>query len=104
MASDTAAFFGQPCRLALVLTALLVAACSHTPANTDTSPELAAQTQIFSAHCGACHATPAPRRHNYEEWQLLLGVMEQRMQERGMNALSEQDRTAILAYLKRTGR
>jgi cytochrome c5 len=104
MASDTIALFRQTCRLALALTATLVTACSHTPANTDTSPELAAQAQIFNTRCSACHATPAPRRHNYEEWRILLGIMEQRMQERGMNTLSERDRTAIMAYLKRTGR
>lgn len=95
---------GHTRRLTPVLTALFVTACSHAPVSTDTSPELAAQAQLFKTRCSTCHALPSPRRHNYEEWQILLGVMEQRMQERGMNGFSEQDRASILAYLKREGR
>lgn len=104
MAGDATAFSGKFRWLSPLPIALLITACSQAPVRTDVSPELAAQRQTFNTRCSGCHALPAARRHNYEEWQILLGVMEQRMKERGMSALSAQDRAAILAYLKRNGR
>jgi len=92
------------CRLALLSALLLLTACAPTAVNKEATSQDTAQVQAFNTHCSACHALPAPKRHRFEEWQLLLGVMEQRMSERGMTALSEQDRDAILAYLKRHGR
>ena len=56
------------------------------------------------AHCSICHAPPHPKRHTYAEWKLLLPIMEQRMQERGMGRLPDSDRAAILSYLEANSR
>lgn len=55
--------------------------------------------QVFASRCSACHAVPHPGRHSYEAWVYLVSVMEQRMAERGMGELTEEDRATILAYL-----
>jgi len=54
----------------------------------------------YAGRCSACHALPHPKRLGYEGWQAVLTVMEQRIQERGMVALGEQERQTILDYLR----
>lgn len=56
--------------------------------------------QLYVSRCGACHAVPHPGRHDYAGWVYLVAMMEQRMAERGMGGLTDEDRAAILAYLK----
>ncbi len=54
----------------------------------------------YAARCGTCHAAPHPRRLAYSAWQALLPLMERRMQERGLDPLTETERSQILAYLR----
>jgi hypothetical protein len=89
-----------------LLLALGAAACSSgLPRNGQAhDPKEALQAQAFMAHCSICHAPPHPKRHTYAEWKLLLPIMEQRMQERGMGRLPDSDRAAILSYLEANSR
>lgn len=80
----------------------LTTACTSTPLASEADQTVKAQ--MFSARCSTCHALPHPKRHSYPEWQHLVAVMEQRMQERGMTPLDEQQRRDILTYLKLNGR
>jgi len=89
----------QATLLALLFT-LGTAACSSAPP----ASNAAGAAQVFTSRCSICHAPPHPKRHSYAEWELLLPVMQQRMEERGMGQLSDQDREAILSYLKANGR
>ena len=56
--------------------------------------------QIYSKRCGICHAVPHPARHSYTGWLRLLPLMEQRMAERGIRPLTNEERSAILRYLQ----
>ena len=99
---------GTPSRqlapLVLLFSLGTVACSSAPPTSGAVGPEQTLRTQVFMSRCSICHAPPHPKRHSYAEWQLLLPVMEQRMEERGMGQLSDQDRVAILSYLKSNGR
>jgi len=63
-----------------------------------------AGARVFVSRCSTCHDTPHPRRHDYATWRYLVGLMEQRMAERGVAPLTDAERSAILAYLKDNGR
>ena len=83
--------------------AFSVAGCaSQAPrGNTTAIPDAnSAGAQAYAGRCGTCHALPHPKRLGYEGWQAVLPVMEQRIEERGMVALGEQEREAILNYLR----
>jgi len=60
--------------------------------------------QVYIDRCSSCHVLPHPKRLSYEGWRALLPVMEQRIAERGMLALGDQERQSILDYLRRNGR
>ncbi|VAX09939.1 hypothetical protein MNBD_GAMMA26-1477 [hydrothermal vent metagenome] len=60
--------------------------------------------QLYIGKCSACHALPHPKRNNYREWQHLLVLMQQRMAERGMPALTVEEKETLLGYLKRHAR
>jgi len=56
--------------------------------------------KLFVEKCGTCHAVPHPKRNSAEEWQHLIPLMEQRINERGMDALTNKQRETIQAYLQ----
>jgi mono/diheme cytochrome c family protein len=85
----------------------LLAACAGGESRTagPSIPEAGSPgAQAFASRCSLCHAAPHPARHEYSGWLYLVPLMEQRMAERGVNALSEQERALILAYLKEHSR
>ena len=55
--------------------------------------------RVYISRCSSCHALPHPGRHGYDAWVYLVSIMEQRMAERGMAGLTDEDRADILAYL-----
>ena len=55
--------------------------------------------KLYAARCSACHALPHPKRLDWPRWRHMLGVMKQRMNERGMRMRDEEWRR-IAAYLK----
>jgi len=60
--------------------------------------------QLFSEKCGVCHALPHPQRHTGAQWQHIVVLMERRIDERGLTALTTAEREAILKYLQQHGR
>lgn len=80
----------------------LLAGCAGTggPRAVTTIPdETTPAAQVYISRCSSCHALPHPGRHGYDAWVYLVSVMEQRMAERGMAGLSDEERADILAYL-----
>lgn len=59
---------------------------------------------LFTEKCGVCHAVPHPKRNTATEWQHLLTLMERRMAERSMVALSATERVSLLDYLQNHAR
>jgi len=56
--------------------------------------------QLFTASCSACHALPHPKRLDWPHWRHMLGLMQQRMAERGVPELSRDEWRRIADYLK----
>lgn len=80
---------------------VLVTACTTAGMHNTNLPDAAsAGAKVYSARCSSCHALPHPQRLGYNAWLKLLPVMEQRMQERGMEKLHKAERDKLLAYLK----
>lgn len=79
---------------------LLACAAKLTPIPDNTSVE----AMTYQAKCNLCHALPHPKRHTSEEWQHLLVIMEQRMQERKFKKLNKQERDEIITYLNKHAR
>ncbi|HED52082.1 MAG TPA: hypothetical protein ENI83_00870 [Gammaproteobacteria bacterium] len=91
--------------LAMLASVVLVAGCSiSTPAITAIPDGDSVGADVYRARCSSCHALPHPRRLSYAGWQALLPVMEQRMQERDMEKLSDEERRTLLTYLKEHSR
>ena len=64
-------------------------------------PDLdSADGRIYRQHYSGCHGVPDPRFRSFEEWQRVLPDMERRISEKGLPAISIQEREAILKYLR----
>jgi len=89
-----------------VVTVMLLAACSAGRGPTDPASLAVAggDAAVFAAHCSVCHALPHPERHDAAGWRILVPVMELRMSQRGLPALSEEEKASILSYLERHAR
>jgi len=62
-----------------------------------------AGARLYAKRCSTCHALAHPKRLDWAHWQSMLGVMEQRMDEKGMR-MDKADWQEIAAYLKRYAR
>ena len=88
--------------LIAVVSVMLIAGCAS-----NGTPIPAPQSQaalLFADKCGQCHAVPHPARHSADDWPHYVALMEQRMFERNITALSDAERQSILAYLSEYGR
>jgi len=87
---------------AAVASVLLMAGCAS---NGTPIPAPQSETALlFADKCGECHAVPHPARHSADEWPHYVALMEQRMAERNIVALSDAQRQSILEYLSEYGR
>ena len=59
---------------------------------------------LYSSRCGMCHSVPHPKRLYFEQWELMLNVMEKQMEHRKMRPLSPDEKSTILRYLKKHAR
>lgn len=59
---------------------------------------------VFANKCGLCHAVPHPKRHTYKNWQPMLALMDEAMQKKGMDPLTDVERQAIDEYLRKNAR
>ena len=57
--------------------------------------------QVYVQQCGQCHAPYNPRSMTAAMWRVQVPMMEDKMKQSGLPALSDADRTAILDYLGR---
>ena len=65
--------------------------------------EGSADVTLFRNKCSVCHGWPHPRRHNVQEWNHYLKLMETHMKNRGLPFESE-EKEIIRAYLHRNAR
>jgi len=86
----------------VLLLMLAAAGCAARP--TPIPDAGSAGALLYRARCGACHVAPHPKRNTYGRWESLLGVMERRMEEKGVPPLGTDERGAILDYLRRHSR
>jgi len=56
--------------------------------------------KLFAARCSTCHALPHPKRLDWQHWRHMLGLMKQRMDERGVAEPSKEEWRRIASYLK----
>jgi len=56
--------------------------------------------KLFAARCSTCHALPHPQRLDWPHWRHMLGLMQQRMAERGAPEPSREEWRQIADYLK----
>ncbi len=59
-----------------------------------------AAAKLFAQKCSVCHAMPYPERLDWPHWRHMLGLMRQRMQERGVPEPSKEEWRQIAGYLK----
>jgi len=85
--------------LILTVAALGIWSCGAGSLPEEGSPDLA----LFRSKCTVCHSWPHPKRHNVQEWNHYLNVMETHMKNRGITFESE-DKEIIRAYLHRNAR
>lgn len=114
--NDTASSMGsglRPNGLGLGLAAAILAlgtACQGTGSGPGTGASTpipdagSAQAIAFRNQCSRCHALPHPKRHSFSEWQHYLGLMDRRMEERGMPPLAGEERQKVLDYLREHSR
>ncbi len=89
-------------RLLIVAVAMLLAGCATTGTPIPLPQSQAAL--LFADKCGECHAVPHPARHSADEWPHYVVLMERRMAERNVTALSDAERQLIVRYLSEHGR
>ncbi|MEE9614262.1 MAG: cytochrome C [Thermodesulfobacteriota bacterium] len=81
---------------------VVVAACAGAP--TPLPDEGSEAAGLYAAKCGLCHSLAHPARHTAHQWERMVEVMEGVMADKGMAALTEEERVVILGYLKEHAR
>lgn len=59
--------------------------------------------ELYLARCTSCHSWPHPKRHTAGEWEHYLGLMEENMQNAGID-FPEDEKQTIRDYLMRNSR
>jgi len=54
---------------------------------------------LFEGRCQMCHQLPEPGMLKPKQWRLILGTMQQRMQQAGVPPLTEDETEMVLEYL-----
>ncbi len=57
--------------------------------------------RLYAKRCQGCHALPHPQRLTAGQWDHMLGIMQQRMRERGVPTLDADEFETIQGYLHR---
>ncbi len=88
--------------LCFIFIGLGVGGCANGPTAIPDAQSPAAV--LYAEKCAACHALPHPKRNTVNEWRHLVTLMEQRMAERNMLALSAKEKETIMRYLQSNAR
>lgn len=62
-------------------------------------PESAAAV-LYKQRCGQCHGAPAPSLHTADYWPSVLFRMQNRMAQKGVRPLSEEELRVLTEYLR----
>ncbi len=54
---------------------------------------------LFEGRCQMCHQLPEPGMLRPNQWRLILGTMQQRMQQAGVPPLTSEETEMILGYI-----
>ena len=57
------------------------------------------EKSLFEGRCQMCHQLPEPGMLRPKQWRLILGTMQQRMQQAGVPQLTEEETEMILEYI-----
>lgn len=57
------------------------------------------EKSLFEGRCQMCHQLPEPGMLRPKQWRLILGTMQQRMQQAGVPPLTEEETEMILEYI-----
>lgn len=77
---------------------LLTVGCNKPPLPEAASPP----ARLYADKCSACHPPFHPQSHTYTGWEKVVPKMEKKAEAMGIRALlSEEERSIILAYLKK---
>lgn len=61
--------------------------------------------ELFELRCGGmCHQLPDPEMLKVKQWRMILGVMQQRMKQKGIEPLTDEELETIFGYLKENAR
>ena len=59
---------------------------------------------LFEGRCQMCHQLPEPGMLRPKQWRLILGTMQQRMQQAGVPPLTEEETEIVLEYIAEQSR
>lgn len=62
------------------------------------------EKSLFEGRCQMCHQLPEPSMLRAKQWRLILGTMQQRMQQAGVPPLTEEETEMILEYIAEQSR
>ena len=62
------------------------------------------EKSLFEGRCQMCHQLPEPGMLRPKQWRLILGTMQQRMQQAGVPPLTEDETEMILEYIAEQSR
>jgi hypothetical protein len=73
--------------------------------NIDSSIDRSADAKsLFEGRCQMCHQLPEPGMLNPKQWRLILGTMQQRMQQASVPPLTGEETEMILEYIAEQSR
>ena len=71
----------------------------------DSSTDRSADAKsLFEGRCQMCHQLPVPDMLKPKQWRLILGTMQQRMQQAGVPPLTGEETEMILEYIAEQSR
>jgi len=85
-----------PAVLVLLFAVVDIAGCSQPLPEQNTAAE-----QLYAKRCGGCHRAYGPGSLSAAMWEVQVQVMEAKMHQYGVPALTDQERATILSYLTR---
>lgn len=70
-----------------------------------TSLEADEGNELFNLRCGGfCHQLPEPTMLKAKQWRMIMTVMQERMKQKGIDQLTDEEFEKIFAYLKDNAR
>ncbi len=81
---------------------IFLAGCAARP--THIPAQMSSEAKVYTSRCILCHSLPHPKRHTYAQWEGIMAVMDERMEQKGMKPLASQEKSAIMRYLKKYAR